>query len=209
MTEIWVYKADGTIQCQPARETEVTLAAMREQLAKLIGASNILDEAKWPPRGPVPTICGRPTGNLNAYKITPEGLHLLYSGVDGPSGFDVDPNTKIMLDPNDPVAPFPFKGDGDGPIFPWPTDAKGLSDDRLVPWPWVAITAGTADEASRAVANVIASLTQVGTTPTHITELIGRQCRVYNEGDAINFDYFAQRVNVVLEGGRISRIWFG
>lgn len=209
MTEIWVYKADGTIQCQPASETEITLSTMREQLANLIGAKNILDEAKWPPRGPVPTVCGHPTGNLNAYKITPEGLHLLFSGVAGPSGFEVDPNTRIALDPLDPLTPWPIKGDGDGPIFPWPTKEGEWSDDRFVPWPWVAIATGSADAASKAFTNVVAALTQVGATPTQISELIGRRCRIYNEGDMITFDYFPQRVNIVLDSGRISRIWFG
>lgn len=209
MTEIWVYKADGTIQCMPAGETEISLAEMRKQLEALIGVKNVLAEEKRLPLGPVPTVCGHPTGNLNAYKITPAGLQLLFSGVVGPSGFEVDPQTKIQFDPYDPVTPWPLGGAGDTPIFPWPTKANIWGDDRWVPYPLVAMAASDAEGVARAMANVIASLTAVGSTPTMISELIGRVARVYNEGDVITFEYSPQRVNIVLDHGRISRIWFG
>ncbi len=209
MSEIWVYKPDGTIQCVPDSETEIPLGEMREQLAKLIGAKNILAEEKRPPSGPVPTVCGRPTGNLNAYKITAEGLQLLFSGIAGPSGFEVDPQTRIMVDPYDPVTPWPLKGQGDTPIFPWPTDTKEIQDDRWIPWPWAALSSSDSASAARALMNVFSTLTQVGSNPTAISELLGRIARVYNEGDMITFDYSPQRVNIVLDRGRISRIWFG
>ena len=196
MTEIWVYKADGTIQCVPAEKTEITLAQMRKQLAELIGAGNILAEEKRPPAGPVPAACGRPTGNLNAYKITIRGLQLLFSGIEGPSGFEVDPRTRIM-------------GDSDDPIFPWPTGKVLSEDDRWVPWPWAAMASGNPEDAPHAFINVLASLTQVGATPTLISDLIGRSVRVFNEGKMVPSDYSSQRVNIVLDDGRISRIWFG
>ncbi|MDP9572655.1 UNVERIFIED_ORG: hypothetical protein J2W66_003148 [Agrobacterium larrymoorei] len=209
MTEIWVYKPDGTIQCVPSSETEVSLTEMRKQLEALIGAENVVSEEKRSPLGPVPAVCGRPTGNLNAYKITPLGLQMLFSGVVGPSGFEVDPQTKIMFDPNDPVTPWPFKGTTEGPIVPWPTKTSSLEDDRWVPWPFVAVSANDAESSARALANVVASLSVAGAIPTTITELIGRVARVYNEGDMITLDYLPQRVNIVFDRGRISRIWFG
>jgi hypothetical protein len=196
---VWVYKNDGTIFCVPASETEISLSEMREELTNLIGAQNILAEEKRGPPGKVIEVCGHPTGNVNAYQITQEGLHLLFSGVAGPCGFTVDPNTQIVIE------------SGDVPIFPWPTKDAGnwSADDRLVPWPWAAIATTELDAAARAFTNVIAALTQAGSSPTQITDLIGRKCRVYNEGDMITMDYVPQRVNVVLDRGRISRIWFG
>mgnify|MGYP001627444632 CR=1 FL=1 len=209
MTEIWVYKPDGTIQCVPSSETEVSLTEMRKQLEALIGAENVLSEEKRSPLGPVPAVCGRPTGNLNAYKITPEGLQMLFSGVSGPSGFEVDPQTKIMADPGQAVTPWPLQASVDGPITPWPTDNSRPEGDRWIPWPYVATSAKDAEGSARALINVIASLSSPGVIPTMITELIGRVARVYNEGDMITLDYLPQRVNIVFDRGRISRIWFG
>ncbi|WP_416066101.1 I78 family peptidase inhibitor [Rhizobium sp. ZK1] len=199
MSGIWVYKQDGTIFCVPAKETEITLSKMRKELEALIGAKNVLAEEKRGPPGKVIEVCGHPTGNVNAYQITQEGLYLLFSGIAGPSGFNVDPNTQIMMEP------------ADHPIFPWPTENKGRrsGDDRWVPWPWAAIATTEPDAGARAFINVISALTQSGSAPTQIAELIGRRCRIYNEGDMITMDYVPQRVNVVLEAGRISRIWFG
>ncbi|WP_247996665.1 I78 family peptidase inhibitor [Brucella tritici] len=209
MTEIWVYKADGTIQCVPASETEISLAEMRKQLETLIGENNVLSEEKWPPAGPAPAVCGLPTGNRNAYKITPDGLQLLFSGVAGPSGFEVDPRTKIMIDPNDAITPWPLGGPADPPVIPWPTKMHELSDNRPVPWPWVAIASSNAESGPRTLMNVLSSLNQVGSHPTMISELLGRVARVYNEGDMVTFDYLPHRVNIVLDRGQISRIWFG
>jgi hypothetical protein len=207
MTEIWVYKADGTINCIPASETEISLADMRSELEALIGARNVLAEEKRGPVGPVLDRCGIPTGNRNAYKITPEGLSLLFSGVAGPSGFEVDPDTRIVINPSDPVSPWPLERAGDDPV-PWPMK-KGKEGDDFVPWPWVVLHQKDAEAAERAFSNVLAALTQVGSAPTQISELIGRKCRVYNEGDMYTLDYLPQRVNIVLRDARISKVWFG
>lgn len=83
MAGIWVCKFDGTIQCQ--NDPEIPLDVMRVQLAALIGAENILDEAKR--YRLMPQLCGLPTGALNAYEITEEGYRRLMSGIVGPQGF--------------------------------------------------------------------------------------------------------------------------
>jgi len=84
MNSIWVCKQDGTIQCGYARE--ITLEEMRIELAELIGDSNILNMEKR--SRVVISVCGAPTGNLNAYEITQEGWRLLDHGIRGRQGFE-------------------------------------------------------------------------------------------------------------------------
>ena len=56
----------------------------------------------------------------------------------------------------------------------------------------------------------LAEMTSVRNTPTLIRELIGRRCRVYNQGDALTMDFVPDRVNIELtERNRIADIWFG
>ncbi|CAN7393824.1 hypothetical protein LJR098_003358 [Rhizobium sp. LjRoot98] len=160
MTSIWVYKADGTIQCEPPQAHEITLSKMRTELETLIGSGNVLSEQKRPSKRAGMTVCGSPTGQTNAYKISPEGLNRLFSGIAGPSGFEVDPDSKIQIDPNDAVTPWPLTGSGDDPVFPWPTKLliELAGGDRWVPWPWIALAARDEESAARTLANVVAYL---------------------------------------------------
>lgn len=84
MNNVWVYKYDGTIQCdESSRET--SLDEMRQDLAMRIGDKNIVAMEKRAVL--MIRLCGMPTGSVNAYEITPEGWQLLESGFVGNGGF--------------------------------------------------------------------------------------------------------------------------
>ena len=88
MSDVWVCKPDGTIQCQA--NPPVALDEARKALAEIIGDKNILDQKKhW---ATVIAPCGAPTGALNAFRITKEGYEILSSGVVGPQGFEKCPD---------------------------------------------------------------------------------------------------------------------
>ena len=160
---------------------------MRKELAKVIGDKNILASEKRTKPGMIIDLCGAPTGKVNAYEITPEGLFLLFHGIVGPMGFEV---------------------------WRWPTAVKARSlSDNPVPWPWAALFAGKeADEGAQknAVLNIISSLTNVGANPTTIVELLGRPVRFYTTGDGLTMDYRPERVNIEQSPSHhIVKIWFG
>ena len=206
MSEIWVYKADGTIQCEPTEAHEISLDEMQTELAMLIGDKHILGAEERPPLGPVISLCGAATGQVNAYRITLEGFRLLMTGIAGTGGFQPMPDAKMQGDP----------------IVIWPTEntksrESGMTplndpDDRWVPWPW-ALMAGTApgsSESARALINVMASLSAVGANPTTLADIVGRRCRAYTVGDPLTLDFVPARVNIELTTSqRINRIWFG
>lgn len=85
VSSIWVYKFDGTIQCE-ADVKEISLERMREELSKLIGGDNILSMKKG--QRPVITLCGITTGKINCYEITSHGWYVLQHGIMGPCGFE-------------------------------------------------------------------------------------------------------------------------
>jgi len=58
---------------------------MREELAVLIGAANILAMRK--DQRPMVQLCGMPTGRINCYEITDAGWALLSSGIVGMDRF--------------------------------------------------------------------------------------------------------------------------
>jgi hypothetical protein len=191
---IWVYKADGTLQCGQGQE--ISLEEMRKELATFIGERNILAGEKRTKPGMIIDLCGAPTGKVNAYEITAEGLFLLFRGIVGPMGFE---------------------------IWKWPAAETAQSTetaqsarsllDNTVPWPWAALFAGKdADETAqkKAVLNIISSLSDVGANPTTIVELLGRPVRFYTTGDALTMDYRPERVNIEQSSSHhIVRIWFG
>jgi hypothetical protein len=84
MANHWVYKPDGTIQCDET-ERAIPLEEMRVELGGIIGAAEVLRMEKRA----VATIrmCGMPAGAVNAYEITEEGWTLLSSGTVGRRGF--------------------------------------------------------------------------------------------------------------------------
>lgn len=184
MASVWVYKLDGTLQCDMGKE--ISLEQGKKELATLIGAKSILAAEKRHVPLMFPDLCGAPTGNANVYEITEEGLYILFHGFVGPMGFA---------------------------LWSWGTPKRlskaKLAEDRPVPWPWSKLAKDGA-EPDAMFANLISSLTQVGTHPTEIVDLIGRRCRCYKQGDPLTMDFMPERVNVELnDGGTIHRIWFG
>jgi hypothetical protein len=99
-----------------------------------------------------------------------------------------------------------FPGPQDFRLWTWEPpfpSAKMLADDNPVPWPWKNIEAG-------ALANTLAALTQVGTQPTMLVEIVGRRVRVFKDGDAVTMDWMPSRVNIVTNDySDITRIYFG
>jgi hypothetical protein len=97
----WVCKPNGTIQCEDVEG--VSLSDMRKQLAQIIGDHNIISEAEKTTL--VFSLCGAPTGRLNAYEITDEGHFLLFHGFPGPIGFSDCPSknefAQTAADPGD------------------------------------------------------------------------------------------------------------
>ncbi len=84
MATIWVYKFDGTIQCN-AEFSEVSLEVMRAELAVRVGTDNILSMKK--DQRPMIQLCGMPTGQINCYELTEAGWLLLTTGIAGAGGF--------------------------------------------------------------------------------------------------------------------------
>jgi hypothetical protein len=84
MSTVWVYKFDGTIQCDTAAQ-EVPLDKMREELAALVGSENILSMKK--DQRPMIQLCGMPTGKINCYELSENGWTLLSTGFPGTGGF--------------------------------------------------------------------------------------------------------------------------
>lgn len=187
MSGIWVYKADGTLQCQ-GNEGEISLQEMRKELAALVGQDGVLGEEKRQLPLLHPHLCGTPTGQVNAYEITRHALYVLFHGIVGPNGFA---------------------------IWRWPSPQsfKMARDDHPVPWPWAALFKdenGDARADSAALINLIASLNEVRANPTTLAEIIGRPARCYTTGDPLTFDYMPERVNIEMsKTAHIVRIWFG
>jgi hypothetical protein len=95
MSNVWVCKSDGTIQCDQDSK-EITLEEMRKQLAMIIGEDNILGMEKR--SVPMIQLCGMPTGSVNAYEITEKGEFLLENGFVGRLGFNPCPAAVAGLD---------------------------------------------------------------------------------------------------------------
>ncbi|MFG1250282.1 hypothetical protein [Xanthobacter flavus] len=210
-----VYKADGTVQCAPTGQGEITLEDMRAELETLIGSANVLSAEKRRGPGVVISRCGSPTGMVNTYLITPRGLSLLFSGIIGADGFLVWPAPEVELAAADP---------GGGPVVPWPIDdttpwpwsTKGDQEtavpfDRPVIWPWQAVVSADNPKAAyTALLNIIASAASVGAHPTTLEGIIGLRCRTYTVGARLTLDHSPTRINFeISKEGRISRIWFG
>ena len=85
MSNVWVYKFDGKIQCD-AESREIPLDEMRKQLVALVGVDNVLSMKKEVRQ--MVQLCGMPTGTINAFEITPAGWARLESGFVGKQGFE-------------------------------------------------------------------------------------------------------------------------
>lgn len=185
MTGVWVYKYDGTVQCQPDVEAE-PLETTEKALAALIGKDAILEALHTATPEAVLEQCGRTTGRANAFRITEDGALRLFRGFVGPQGF------KLWTWAPPRKSGIAATGIG-----------RGGGDDNPWPWSFAGITAELA-------ANIAASLTAAGRQPTQVSELVGMPCRVYQTGDALPLDWLPGRVNIELSAtGHIVSIWFG
>jgi hypothetical protein len=116
----WVWRHDGTLQC--GLGSEETLQETREQLETVVGAANVLDGEKRKLPGMIITMCGAPTGEVNAYQLTPWGFWLLFHGIPGPIGFRpwVDENlVETMM------------ADGGGGVDVWPFNSLSGGENNL------------------------------------------------------------------------------
>jgi len=105
----WVWRHDGTLQCGGGAEETVQEA--REQLESLVGAPNVLAGEKRRLPGMIITLCGAPTGSVNAFELTPQGFWVLFHGFVGPMGFRpwVDDNLVENMVADGGVDVWPFQ----------------------------------------------------------------------------------------------------
>lgn len=71
VVSVYVYKADGSRQCE--HSSLDTLASMREQLADA-GINVFTSRKGWDGREGI-ALCGSPTGEINIYEIDAAALH--------------------------------------------------------------------------------------------------------------------------------------
>jgi hypothetical protein len=92
----WVWRHDGTLQC--GLGSEETLDEARAQLETVIGGAKVVQGEKRHLPGAIIQLCGAPTGEVNAFELTPSGFWLLFHGIVGPIGFRpwVDENLAAM-----------------------------------------------------------------------------------------------------------------
>lgn len=83
MSNVWVFKFDGSIQCDPESK-EVSIEAMPKQLGEILGFEKIVSMKKA--TRPMIKLCGMPTGSINAYELTEVGWTLLNDGIAGTCG---------------------------------------------------------------------------------------------------------------------------
>ena len=101
MQKVWIFKDDGTRQCED--DPGISLKEMAEELETL--GAEVLDSEKRQ-YGVVSTLCGAPTGQVNAYEVSLDDWNRIKKGYVGPNGFRVWPQEEV------------YAG---GPPSPWPT----------------------------------------------------------------------------------------
>lgn len=199
MANVWVYKADGTLQC--STHGGIPAADMQKDLEQVVGP--VMKGEKRKLCGFIIQQCGAPTGNVNAYELTPLQAYLLFHGFIGPRGFRLWtcdwPSKDASVDAMDHTSPFPI-----GAVL-----AAGGSEEGRKAVMTRATAGGDVPFPLSIAMAMLAEATSVDTTPVMIRELYGRLCRVYQSGDGLTMDYIPQRVNIELDNRRIVRIWFG
>lgn len=81
---IWVFKSDGSVQCETG---DISLDDARSELGEIVGEQNIGDGRKLNLPGFHPTLCGAPTGRVNAFELTDEGWTRFLTGFVGQLGW--------------------------------------------------------------------------------------------------------------------------
>ena len=98
MTNVWVIKDDGTLQCDE-RNKGIPLEEMQKELEAL-GATVLASEKRQDCRI-ISRVCGAPTGQVNAYEISAKDWAMILSGFVGPSGFRLWQCDTPEVDAND------------------------------------------------------------------------------------------------------------
>ncbi len=80
MESNWVYKADGTIQCEEEPKA-TSLDEMAKELINVLGEDAIIQKRKL--HRPTVKMCGVPTGAINAYELSTKAFALWKDGVVG------------------------------------------------------------------------------------------------------------------------------
>lgn len=188
MANIWVYKFDGTIQCDTESKA-VSLDAMRKQLGEILGFEKIVSMKKA--ARPMITLCGMPTGAINAYELTEDGWALLNDGIAGTRGFSrLDEATdeqapQLMqlggrVDPSGGSNPWPWSvREQAAMLFGMPPIPVGVDT-----WPW-----------------------SVRDIPVSVRDLLGRKVRIVRPGDVVTQEISPGRVTIAIsDGSRIEDI---
>lgn len=204
----WVYKADGTRQCDG--RPGISEADARSQIKSIIGEGHISDFFQV--KLFVYMVCGSPTGICHVAQLDEEGYHLLTRGITGPLGWNLwpfpdDPNQYrtggshlLKAELSEPGVPFPMKGGGDAPFpmeFEFPKSLTVEDGEGL----------GAIGQAS--IADILGRLTSVGTAPTSLRDLIGYRVQIVKPGEPADLRFFLGRVNIhVDDDRRITDITF-
>lgn len=86
MSNVWVYKLDGTVQCDDEAR-KIPIDEARGELIGLIGSAKIIGEKVGSKI--FPKLCNLPTGAYNAFEITADGWYMLQYGYRGKNGFNL------------------------------------------------------------------------------------------------------------------------
>ncbi|MCP4932939.1 MAG: hypothetical protein GY927_01755 [bacterium] len=116
---VWIWNDDGTRQCEDG--TGVSLDDMQKELES-IGAKVLNAEKRTHCRF-ITSVCGAPTGSVNAYEVTEEDWEKLKGGFVGTLGFKLWDCADIKT--------------------PSPTAIKSMEkllEDGQIPWPWAQIS---------------------------------------------------------------------
>jgi len=184
---IEVYKHDGTTQC--GKGVETTLEEMQMDLERLGGKVLKAEKRMWPI--PIPRQCDLPTGWCNMYQLGedtwPRQAKEILS-----AGFGLWAEGVVTIDgpgldrkenakPEDSHQARPFQVRGQEP-----------GETLVAPWPLAIMGLAHCD-------------------PKGMGALLGKQLRVYHDGDSITQDCSVDRVNIVLnrETAAIVDVWFG
>ena len=110
MSTVWVYKLDGTLQCDLGNE--IPLKEMQKELENL--GAEVLSSEKRISCDLFSQACGSPTGRVNAYEISHTDWEEIKRGFVGPLGFKLWTCSEVAS-----VADLEAIIAGDDPL-PWP-----------------------------------------------------------------------------------------
>lgn len=197
MTEL-VFKHDGSVQC--ADRGGQTLEEAKAELALIVGEKNILEGFQKTLF--VIAMCGAPTGRVNVFRLSPEGLNIFEHGFIGHPGWN------FWLFGEEDQHEFAARG---GPEVPFPLRIN-LPDlmCRDCGFPMEAAPVEALEAWRRkAGARILDAIRQSPTPPSTVDGLKGYVLRVIRPGDAWTLDLRRDRVNITVdENDRITGVSF-